>query len=181
MPFAVLYRPARRRKMKKGFTLIELLVVVLIIGILSAVALPQYTTAVDKARMTEAMIVGRAVKDAQERYYMANGVYADYLTDLDISIPGTMGTDKTTLRLASGSILTNAGSRYGYVHIINKTGVNTLVLGFDFGATGYYTGWTCQAKQGDKRAERLCLSLGGTNKVANGGCVIGACYEYKLK
>ncbi|MBR3899847.1 MAG: hypothetical protein IKJ44_06215, partial [Elusimicrobiaceae bacterium] len=72
------------------------------------------------------------------------------------------------------------GSRYGYIHITNKTGVNTLVLGFDFGVD-YYTGWTCQAKQGDKRAERLCLSLGGTNKVANGGCVIGACYEYKLK
>lgn len=72
--------------MKKGFTLIELLVVVLIIGILSAVALPQYQKAVAKSRATEALAILKALTDAQEIYYMANGTYAEDLEALDIQV-----------------------------------------------------------------------------------------------
>ena len=72
---------------KKGFTLIELLVVVLIIGILSSVALPQYTKAVEKSRAVEAITIIKAIKTAQEVYYMANGKYTEDLTELDIEIP----------------------------------------------------------------------------------------------
>ncbi len=76
--------------MKKGFTLIELLVVVLIIGVLSAVALPQYTKAVERARATEAMTNLRAIVTAQEMYKMANGEPTTDFEKLDIQLAGSV-------------------------------------------------------------------------------------------
>ena len=73
--------------MKKAFTLIELLVVVLIIGILAAVALPQYQVAVMKARITAVIPLVRALTEAEEVYYLANGEYTVSLDKLDIEMP----------------------------------------------------------------------------------------------
>lgn len=81
-----------KKRNNKGFTLLELLVVVLIIGILSAIALPQYKLVVEKSRMTEAITILRAIANAQDRFFMVNGRYAtSYEMDkLDIEIPGVV-------------------------------------------------------------------------------------------
>lgn len=63
------------RMSKGGFTLIELLVVVLIIGILAAIAVPQYFKVVEKGKFAETMQWVSGLKGAQERYLAKNGNY----------------------------------------------------------------------------------------------------------
>ena len=77
------------KKSKKGFTLIELLVVVLIIGILAAIAVPQYQKAVEKSRASEAFTLLKTIAQAYDVYHLSNPVEnVPVIEDLDIDIPG---------------------------------------------------------------------------------------------
>ena len=69
-----------------GFTLIELLVVVLIIGILAAMALPNYQRATELSRVGAALAFSRSVRDAVDRYYMAHGRFPATPEVLDIGL-----------------------------------------------------------------------------------------------
>lgn len=74
---------------KHSFTLIELLIVIIIIGILAALAVPQYEKHLEKARGTEAMQNVRALADSIWMYYIEKGEFPMNLADIDVSVPNT--------------------------------------------------------------------------------------------
>ena len=85
------------KRPQAGFTLIELLVVVLIIGILAAIAVPQYFKVVEKGRFAEATSCFSTIKGAQERYYLKYNSYATEDKFLDVTCAEGKAFDKPKL------------------------------------------------------------------------------------
>lgn len=135
--------------MKRGFTLIELLVVVLIIGILAAIALPQYTTAVEKSRAAEAISLMGSLRYAGERYRLQMGYFPSSLDVLDITVPAS--TKNFTISAAASAagdqsanyvikaVRTGGSVDYVLGTLVTPAGVATRSCGSEFSAAGDMT------------------------------------------
>lgn len=159
-------------KKNAGFTLIELLVVVLIIGILSSIALPQYEVAVAKSRFVGLLTAGKAIADAENLYYLANNQYTDQFADLDFGPEGTLSSSGNEVVFGNvicrmyNSRLTEYNCQY-----MDNPQVPVLIKGFT--DPFFY----CRVYNNNKVAEKVCLSMGGEKT----GCKEGENFcQYKM-
>ena len=153
-----------------GFTLIELLVVVLIIGILAAIALPQYQVAVEKTRATNLLALLRSLVRAEQVYYLANDKYTLDADELDITYPGGSTRSGNQVTLPNGKIIVFTDGL-----LYSNTDYVQLQINF---TTGKADCWATS----DKVSQQVCASMGQKGSTASSCSGLGgaACQLYNI-
>ena len=131
-------------KTARAFTLMELLVVVLIIGVLAAVAVPQYKKAVLKSRFIQLKTMAESIVKAEEVYYLANGDYTNQFEDLDIEMsgsdmklnnvhPGRKADWGECVLFVNSKVHPNSSDKYAFIQCIDQENALGYERFFDWG------------------------------------------------
>ncbi len=161
---------------KKGFTLIELLVVVLIIGILAAMAMPQYFKAVERSRMTEADQLLNTIAQAQQRKYLQINKYTEEYKTLDVAPKGASGSTYYTKGDpvrggGNGFKVVLAGTDYdtGAATATRVAASNSGKLQYNYSLSRKYISNKTTCTGTDPNGKDLCADFCGTDQ-ANDVC-----------
>lgn len=109
----------------KGFTLVEVLIVVIIIGILAAIGIPQFASAIEKARGGEARAGLGHIQTAEKIYYAENDTYTQSQTDMDLSLTETywsFSINTPTGGYVATALRTGSGPYAGQTLIMDQDG-----------------------------------------------------------
>lgn len=137
-------------KNNRGFTLIELMVVIAILGILAAIAVPQYTDYILKSKLTESFNTLADLRTRLEQFYQDNRMYADGAGICGKESGGTvrvaMPTTPTVKYFTYTCTSTNGGQGFlltatgqGFTYTLNETNVKATTVA----KTGYPTNTAC--------------------------------------
>ena len=100
-----------RQNQQNGFTLIEVMIVAVIVGIIAAIAVPNYSKHVTKGRRTDAITFLSEVAGEQMRYFSDNNRYADEMGELGYGDAATFDTPEGHYRVS----VANPGGRSTFV------------------------------------------------------------------